>query len=179
MSKFTKCCPEGRAHCAKPDLVPAGDRGRLSKCKDGTSYCVPDQILSRFGKYTPKKCKSTGNEEGRCISICVPEVASQKDLLPRADCEADERCVPCYDPRTDKDTGACSQGYCDPGPSQPPPNQRAQCKDFDPTFDLSKFRPVAPKAKRIAQSPSLCPIRIVSNYPNARMVRVIVFPIRS
>lgn len=157
VSNMPKCCPNGRAHCAKPELVPEGDRARLSKCADGKSYCVPDPILKRGGKYTPPKCKSVGNQEGRCTSICVPEIASQMDYLPQSTCAADERCAPCFDPRTDEDTGACTIGHCDKGPTQLPPSRGGVCKDFDPTFDLSKFPTCCTEDKAHCAKPEFVP----------------------
>lgn len=110
-----------RAHCAPGALVEADQRAELARCPDGQSYCVPDDFLQRGGRYTPPRCASIGGREGRCLSLALPRVAADQARLPVATCNpADERCVPCYDPRTGADTGACSKGHCDPGPSEGP-----------------------------------------------------------
>jgi hypothetical protein len=108
------------AHCAPDTLVSDKQRELLDKCADGTSTCVPDDFLLRGGHYTPPTCKSVGGREGRCLSVAIPRVSEQQDMLPVDTCDAtDERCAPCYDPRNGEDTRACEQGFCDPGPSEP------------------------------------------------------------
>jgi hypothetical protein len=119
LKQFPTCCPQGRAHCAPSNLVEPNQAKDLSMCEDGTSYCVPDDILARGGKHQPPKCKSVGGREGRCLSICVKSVADQLDYLPQSSCKPDERCAPCYDPRTGAGTGACTFGPCDE-PAEPP-----------------------------------------------------------
>src|SRR5262249_25821942 len=56
--------------------------------------------------WIPTPCRSVANVEGRCLSTCLPPVAAQP-LLPTAGCQAGERCVPCFDPLSGADTGAC------------------------------------------------------------------------
>jgi hypothetical protein len=118
VSKYPSCCLDGQAHCAPGDLVPENSRALLGTCNGG--YCVPDNFLKRGGRYTPPTCKSVGGREGRCLSVCIAQIAEQKDTLPVASCKPDERCAPCYDPRTGMGTGACNAGPCDKGPSEAP-----------------------------------------------------------
>ena len=84
------------------------------------------------------------------MSVCIPEVAKQVDQLPVDICDQNERCSPCYDPRTGQGTGACTMGYCDKGPSQPPKvfqpcgpngNTHAYCvpKSLVPAKERSNF----------------------------------------
>lgn len=119
ISGYASCGP--RAHCAPENLVDEKQRADLGKCQDGVSYCVPDDFLKRGGRYTPPSCKSVGDREGRCLSTSIPKIAAEKATLPVSSCNPiDEVCAPCYDPRTGMGTGACTQGYCDKGPVEPP-----------------------------------------------------------
>ena len=97
--------------CVDAALVDGPQASKLSKCKTG--LCAPKKSVLRAGGYVPKTCKSLGGSEGRCVNAGVPEITVQKDKLPVADCDADERCAPCFDPRTGVETGSCSQVSCD------------------------------------------------------------------
>ncbi|MBX3227842.1 MAG: hypothetical protein KIT84_22800 [Labilithrix sp.] len=108
--------------CVDASLV-GEQAGKLAKCKAGV--CAPKKSVLRGGGYVPKTCKSTGGFEGRCSNVGIPEIGAQKALLPKADCDADELCAPCFDPRTGKETGACSQASCDK--PKDPPKTFAQC----------------------------------------------------
>ncbi len=125
VNKYPTCCQGGRAHCAEAKLVPQDQRKDLSLCSDGKSYCVPDDMLIRGGKYQPVKCKSYNGREGRCLSVCIKSVRDQVTTLERSSCKQDERCVPCYDPRTGMGTGACTVGPCDK--AKDPPKKFAPC----------------------------------------------------
>jgi hypothetical protein len=91
----------------------------LAPCDDDQSRCVPDVFINSMGKFIAPSCVSVAGSEGRCLSTCIPLVAAQAQYLPQSSCKAGEKCAPCYDPTTQKDTGACHQG-CDPGPKKPP-----------------------------------------------------------
>jgi hypothetical protein len=97
--------------CVDVGLVGADKASLLAKC--ATGVCAPKKSVLRGGNYVPKTCKSLAGAEGRCSNIGVPQIAEQKDVLPQADCDADERCAPCFDPTSGKETGACSQASCD------------------------------------------------------------------
>jgi hypothetical protein len=107
------------AHCVDPALVtdPA-QSSRLGKCSDGVKLCVPDVFIKTGGKFTAATCKSVGGAEGRCLSRVLPDVKAQDALLPQDTCTANEKCTPCYDPITGKETGACRLS-CDTGPTKP------------------------------------------------------------
>ena len=124
LTRYPPCCQKtgGQAHCAPKDLVPGDLVSLVEACALGQGsegVCVPDKLLARGGGFTPRKCKSIGDLEGRCTSICVPAVARDLAMLPQESCDQDERCAPCYDPRTGQDTGACQVGLCDQGPTEP------------------------------------------------------------
>jgi hypothetical protein len=132
-SSFKACpadvCPAGDSVCVPNTVltslnVAASSLALLADC-DSSSKCVPTFFVNRQNKFIPKSCRSLSGVEGRCISSCIPQVADQKDLLPKADCASTELCAPCYDPRTGEDTNACRQG-CDE-PTEPPPPKFAEC----------------------------------------------------
>ncbi|MSP25335.1 MAG: hypothetical protein EXR75_09260 [Myxococcales bacterium] len=113
----------GGAHCLPTALVaqqyddPA-ELEKLADC-DAKNKCVPDFFIANQGLFIPTTCDSVLGAEGRCLSECLPDVAKQMDVLPAEGCGAFERCVPCFDPLTQKETGACKLS-CDPGPTEPP-----------------------------------------------------------
>lgn len=111
-------CPCAGTRCMPADRVPAAQRGMLAVCAGG--YCVPDDFIRTANNYLAPTCRPfAGMGEGRCLSQCVPMVASQASMLSRSTCGANQLCVPCFDPRTGMNTSACNQ-TCDPGPHEPP-----------------------------------------------------------
>jgi hypothetical protein len=139
LTQFATCCAEGKAHCAPAELVPGEQQKDLAPCAGGMGgasggFCVPDDILARGGKHQPASCRSVGGLEGRCISVCVKSVAAQKNVLPRDLCREDERCAPCFDPRSGEPTGACAVGPCDK-----PKDPYDKCKPLQPTLDLGGY----------------------------------------
>jgi hypothetical protein len=115
-----------RAHCFQASLVPADFQGRLSACADASQLCVPDLFLESGGDFVAPSCRSLADAEGRCLSLVLPDVKAQQELLPRSTCAAGDLCVPCYSPLDGSDTGACSLS-CDTGPSEPPAELPACC----------------------------------------------------
>jgi hypothetical protein len=114
-STLPTCCSAGGAHCVPSAFVPASEASRLATCTGG--YCAPDPFIAAGGEYIPPTCTPFPGGEGRCLSVCLPDVAAQPSLQ-RATCGATERCVPCTDPFTGAPTGACTLS-CDPGPRLP------------------------------------------------------------
>jgi hypothetical protein len=103
--------------CVDASLVPAAVGKMLKTCSKG--LCAPKKSVERGGNYVPKTCRSLADSEGRCMNVSIPQIASQASLLPQgAGCDADERCAPCFDPRTGEDTGACHSAPCD-APKEP------------------------------------------------------------
>ncbi len=125
VTKYPSCCSNGRAHCAEAKLVPQDQRKDLNICTDGKSFCVPDDMLSRGGRYQPPTCRIFNGREGRCLSVCIKSVADQITTLEQSSCKKDERCVPCYDPRTGMGTGGCTVGPCDK--AKEPPKKFEAC----------------------------------------------------
>jgi hypothetical protein len=113
-------CPScsGGAHCVPTSLVPAEFADQLADC-DTSAKCVPDPFIVSNGLFIPDSCSSVAGAEGRCLSVCLPDVAAQAAQLPQDVCPANQLCVPCYDPTSAATTGACELS-CDPGPAEPP-----------------------------------------------------------
>lgn len=109
-----KCFPKAIASAS----VSAETLAQLADC-NSTDKCIPTYLLQRLGKFNAKTCTSLKGAEGRCLSVCIPQIAEQATFLPKADCADGELCAPCFDPRTGENTSACNQG-CDLGPTKPP-----------------------------------------------------------
>jgi hypothetical protein len=101
--------------CVSKDLVPADQVSQLPTCSKG--LCAPKKSLAAAGMFVPKSCRSVGSREGRCLAAGLPAIAKQT-TLPRAECDADEKCAPCFDPFTGEPTGACTSVPCDK-PAEP------------------------------------------------------------
>jgi len=115
-SSFPPCC-DG-AHCVPIATVPPEQRADLGTCNGDLGACVPDKFIESGGFYTPMTCNASGNLEGRCMSTCLPQIASQLDFLAQGICDPNERCVPCCDPRTGMASGVCGRA-CDGPPATP------------------------------------------------------------
>lgn len=107
------------ARCVPNAILDDDEVALLAPCEDEGSSCVPDLFIETFGNFTLEECTSVAGAEGRCLSVCVPQVAEQASLLPQDICEPGWLCAPCFDPLTGEDTGACTQG-CDEGPTEDP-----------------------------------------------------------
>jgi hypothetical protein len=102
------CSPAcGGAHCVPTDKVPAESRPSFAQC--ATGYCLPDELIASNGA-KPPSCKSLGGADGVCLGPCIPQVADNKDILPKSTCAGDDLCAPCVNPQDGKDTGACAIG---------------------------------------------------------------------
>lgn len=117
-----------KARCVPNGLVPEEQRDLLAACDDD-NLCVPDSLVAGGGTFLLKSCRSVSDTEGRCVSKCLPQVASQLDRLPVDTCADDEVCAPCFDPLTGEATGACGLS-CDPGPEEPPKVYAGCCGDL-------------------------------------------------
>ena len=117
---FPACSPAcAGSHCVPSSLVPAADQSQLATCPGG--FCAPDSVTSSAGKGVPPTCTSIAGSEGRCLSTCLPAIASEASLLPQSTCAAGEKCAPCFNPVASDPraaTGACTLG-CDM-PAKPP-----------------------------------------------------------
>jgi len=110
-------------------------------CAEPGTLCVPKKIIDAGPTYEPKKCKASMSgflalfmtifsdpfaafskmddySEGACISKCMKDVRtnSSASMLSSNGCDADELCVPCYDPtklsQGKVPTGACDRPTC-------------------------------------------------------------------
>jgi hypothetical protein len=109
LSKLKDCGGKtGKGHCFDK-TKGMFDPTQLTQpgCGDG-ELCVPDNVLTANGK-PAKTCKSFGGQPGACTSLLNQQLNENKDAVPPDVCDADtERCAPCIDPRTGKESGACA-----------------------------------------------------------------------
>jgi hypothetical protein len=131
-STLPSCCTDGAAHCVPSSQLPASASGVLAACAGG--LCVPDPFIRAGGLAMPPRCTSLNNAEGRCMSVCVPQVAKYQALLPQDTCADDERCAPCVSPLDHMPTGVCSLGVCggDDGGAPPGPDPTPMCPHTGP-----------------------------------------------
>jgi hypothetical protein len=121
VSVFDQCTLCDNAHCVPLgflSIIPQEDVDRLADC-DSDHKCVPDMYMETGNLFVAKTCSSINGAEGRCLSLCVPEVKEREGFIPRDICNDDELCAPCYDPITGEDMGSCRVG-CDTGPAEEP-----------------------------------------------------------
>ena len=115
---FAACSPScGGAHCVPTELVPSDVQSLLGACSGG--FCVPDPIIVTGGNFDPPNCVAFAGTTaaGRCLSTCLPDIAAQPSLE-QSTCGTSNKCVPCADPYTGVDTGACGSLGCDqPAPA--------------------------------------------------------------
>jgi hypothetical protein len=105
-----KACGDGKAkgHCYDKAKVPIPD-SQLAAC-EGDDVCVPDKLLLANGKEA-KACKFFMEDKpGRCVSLLVKDIDENKNIMRPDVCDPDERCAPCINPLTGKDTGLCGNG---------------------------------------------------------------------
>jgi hypothetical protein len=115
---YAACCGE-QGTCVPEGLLDGALSEQLGRDRcERDLVCAPTQLAvdpsAVFGT-----CEAPGELEGRCVPSCLPAVAAQADRLSRADCEREQLCLPCFDPLTGSDTGACHLGG-DPGPKREP-----------------------------------------------------------
>jgi hypothetical protein len=106
-------------------MIPEAQQGLLStdSCADASALCAP--LLLTEPQARPAVCTSLAGAEGRCLPSCLPPVAAQAKLLPRADCADGELCTPCFNPIDGSATGVCS--LHDDAPTQPPVSFNQSC----------------------------------------------------
>ncbi len=95
-------------HCRvfAESLVGEDVRHYLAKCSPGF-LCAPDRDIA-LGGHQQLPCTSILDLEGRCLAKCLPAVAPVAILLEKDVCWPGEVCVPCKNPFTNEDTGACT-----------------------------------------------------------------------
>jgi hypothetical protein len=105
------CDSGGKARCVAKDKIVSALADQLETCSGGV--CLPDSLVAS-GIGAPTTCMSSFGE-GRCMSLCMPEIAKKASLLTRAECAEDERCVPCKNPLN----GGAPTGVCEIGKPAP------------------------------------------------------------
>ncbi|MEY4579027.1 MAG: hypothetical protein RL701_3730, partial [Pseudomonadota bacterium] len=168
---FEPCC-SGAGTCIPQGSVAASDAMRLGKDICGSALlCAPAELAEDATLYVAPSCKSFGRIEGRCLLSCLPDVMKDGQRLQRDGCAENALCVPCYDPLTSKDTGACKVGG-DPGPKAPPA-PFATCCDGNARCIPETIVPADRRASFAANScdpgtHSLCVPRVWVNDANAK-----------
>jgi hypothetical protein len=116
-------------------------KGCRSGCSEPNTLCVPKKAIDAGATWAPKTCKASMSgflamfmtlfsnpikafalmddySDGRCLSKCIPQVRDNPSakMLSSKGCDADEICIPCYDPQKVKQgkvpTGACNRPKC-------------------------------------------------------------------
>ncbi|MEY4576916.1 MAG: hypothetical protein RL701_1619, partial [Pseudomonadota bacterium] len=114
---FSECCG-GIGWCVPDKLVKSEDLSRLDTCAGSPGQvCAPEAWVTSQA-FIPASCTAPGEIAARCLPECLPDVAKRRDKLTEADCPDQHLCVPCFDPVTGDDTGACSVGDDKPDASQ-------------------------------------------------------------
>lgn len=118
------CC-DGVGTCVPASLVPTEQQSLLGQdtCAEPDTLCAPNELLDPSA--TPDGCRSVSDAEGRCLPACLPQVEEMADMLPQDTCADTHLCVPCYDPLSGADTGAC--GLNGDAPTEPPVTFDACC----------------------------------------------------
>ncbi len=109
---FEPCCGTAGV-CVPGSLVAAtagGNAGQLVRDECAPDLlCAPSELVVDPMGVLPS-CRASSGGEGRCLPRCLPKVIEQEDQLDRDSCASDALCVPCNNPLTGEDTGACSLG---------------------------------------------------------------------
>lgn len=118
---FSACCGDFGT-CIARGLVPAGLASRLPVDACGSALvCIPTPYIDDPNHVMPA-CVALAGREGRCLPACVAAAAAGAGRLEQAACQVGELCVPCFNPITGEDTGACSV---------PPDHPQQQSQPFE------------------------------------------------
>jgi hypothetical protein len=109
----SSCLLQEQASQLAQDACPAG----------ADQLCAPSSLLSGV---LPATCRSVDDAEGRCASVCIPQVGQLSERLPQEPCASSERCAPCYNPVDGVLTGICNLGTDSP---QEPAYTFQECGD--------------------------------------------------
>lgn len=116
---FSPCCGD-LGTCIARGLVPVELAGRLPVDVCGAALaCAPTAYVDDPAHLAPA-CTALATREGRCLPACVVSAAAGVGRLEQATCQWGELCVPCFNPITGENTGACSVAPDTPHqPAQP------------------------------------------------------------
>jgi len=105
---FSACCGEVGT-CVPTSAVSSTDAALLAQDQcDDALVCAPTGLVES-ASYVFPSCRAFGQNEGRCLPTCLPDIAKDADRLDRATCDETSVCVPCFDPLTGESTGACTR----------------------------------------------------------------------
>jgi hypothetical protein len=108
--QFDVCCG-GAGRCVPQSMVTPSDQSHLAADTCGVEQlCVPVDYAKDPARVAASCQVSSLKAEGRCLPVCLPEVASRANSLSRDGCADQQLCVPCYDPVDGTPTGACNIG---------------------------------------------------------------------
>lgn len=142
---------------SKGRCVPTGTLGNFADtfekadCK-GASACVPEDLVREGTKIKLKDCTAVLKAPGKCFWPLAAQVIENYDLLKSAtkdQCEGDQICAPCADPRTQQETGVCTLGGDSGGAdcksdgaktSAPSKAAPAACPQVEPILEESAFK---------------------------------------
>ena len=92
---YELCCG-GLGSCVPESLAPEELRARLGRgeCQEAL-LCAPKAFIEDSSAVFDS-CRTAGEQEGRCLPSCLPEVGENEQLT-RGSCGENRLCVPCYD----------------------------------------------------------------------------------
>lgn len=103
---FSACCGE-LGSCVASGLVPPEFAKMLGSDVCGPALvCAPSAYLDDAA-YVAPTCSGLGGREGRCVPGCLAALGSRAGRLKQETCGLGEVCVPCFDPVSAAETGAC------------------------------------------------------------------------
>jgi hypothetical protein len=105
-SKLMACCANpdptlaNTAHCTAAANVPTAIQSQLLACPNNAGFCVPDPFLEEGGLFALKVCTTSLKSPGRCVSKCLPPVATPGAIaiLKQDVCQSYEVCAPLTNP---------------------------------------------------------------------------------
>jgi hypothetical protein len=154
------------ARCLPAAYVPDDQRDLLAPCPDG--FCTPEPFITTAGHLVPPRCDAFAGTpaEGRCLSTCLPLVAGQP-TLERSSCDTTEKCVPCTDPLSGAQTGACDIA-CDE--RQDPPWTFPPCCPYQGAYQgTCVVKSQIPDEQEESLLQDICPSSVYLCVPNTML----------
>ena len=123
-----QCCG-GDGRCVPSTALAPQQQTQLGRdsCPGELQLCAPTELVDN-PTGAPATCTVASiGAEGRCLLDCLPPVAARASVLARDGCAEHHSCVPCFDPRDGRATGACDTVPGDH--AEQPPSKLASCCD--------------------------------------------------